>query len=79
MPLMAHIRKIGIITTCGAPWWLSFLDRPARPQDDPARHPRAICGLRCRTMFMAHYLMDTSTPESRAAFLGKVRRKLAAF
>ena len=72
MPLMAHIRKIGIITTCGAPWWLSVLiGQPGRKM--VLRGIRALCGLRCKTMFLAHYLMDTSTPESRVSFLGKVR------
>lgn len=78
MPLMAHIRKIGIITTCGAPWWLSVLiGQPGRKM--VLRGIRANFGLRCKTMFLAHYLMDTSTPESRVSFLGKVRRKVATF
>jgi hypothetical protein len=40
---------------------------------------RANFGWRCKTMYLAHYLMDTSTPETRAAFLKKVRRKIEAF
>ena len=38
---------------------------------------RALCAWRCKTFFMAHYLMDSSTDETRRAFLAKVRRKLA--
>jgi hypothetical protein len=34
---------------------------------------------RCRTVFLAHYRMDASTPESRAAFLAKVERAMARF
>ena len=26
---------------------------------------RATCGWRCKTMFLAHYLMDASTPETQ--------------
>lgn len=78
VPRMTHIRKIGIVTTCGAPWWLSHLiGHPGRKTI--LRGIRALCGPRCRTMFMAHYRMDASTPESRAAYLGKVRKKLARF
>ena len=63
---------------CGAPWWLSFLiGQPGRKM--VLRGIRVNFGLRCKTMFMAHYLMDTSTLESRTSFLGKVRRKVAAF
>ena len=78
MPLMTHIRKIGIVTTCGASWWLSHLiGHPGRKTI--LRGIRALCGVRCRTLFMAHYRMDSSTPESRAAYLARVRKRLARF
>lgn len=78
MPLMTHIRKIGIVTTCGASWWLSHLiGHPGRKTI--LRGIRALCGVRCQTVFMAHYRMDSSTPESRAAYLAKVRKRLARF
>ncbi len=78
VPLMHHIRRIGIVTTCGAPWWMSFLiGQPGRKM--VLRGIRANFGWRCKTMYVAHYLMDSSTPESRADFLGKVKRKVAAF
>lgn len=78
MPLMTHIRKIGIVTTCGASWWLSHLiGHPGRKTI--LRGIRALCGVRCRTVFMAHYRMDSSTLESRAAYLAKVRKRLARF
>jgi putative NADPH-quinone reductase len=77
-PLMTHIKKVGVITTCGAPWWLLFLmGQPGRKTI--LRGIRANCARRCKTMFLAHYLMDTSTPESRAHFLKQVRRKVGAF
>ena len=38
----------------------------------------ALCAWRCKTFFMAHYLMDSSTDETRRAFLAKVRKRLAA-
>ena len=46
---------------------------------EEARAMRALCATRCRTFFLAHYLMDSSTPRSRAAFLAKVRAKLERF
>lgn len=77
-PLMTHVSKIAVITTCGAPrWWSHVVGHPGRKTI--LRGIRALCARRCRTMFLAHYLMDASTPETRAAFLGKVRRKLGAF
>jgi hypothetical protein len=40
---------------------------------------RALCARRCKTLFLAHYMMDVSTPASRAAFLSRVKQKLVAF
>jgi NAD(P)H dehydrogenase (quinone) len=77
-PLMTHISKIAVITTCGAPRWLSFLmGEPGRKTI--LRGIRSLCARRCKTHFLAHYRMDASTPESRKAFLEKVRRRLMAF
>ena len=75
-PLMTHIRFLGVITTCGAPWWWSkFVGEPGRRTI--LRGIRALCARRCRTLWMAHYKMDFSTAESRAAFLARVGRALA--
>jgi putative NADPH-quinone reductase len=77
-PLMPHIEKIAVVTTCGAPWWWSvIIGQPGRKTI--LRGMRALCGWRCRTLYLAHYRMDSSTPSSRAAFLTKVRRKVERF
>lgn len=77
-PLMTHISKLAVVTTCGAPWWWSHLvGHPGRKTI--LRGIRALCAKRCKTLFLAHYLMDASTPESRAAFLDKVRRRMERF
>ena len=76
--LVPHIGRIGVVTTCGAPWWISVLmGQPGRKTI--LRGLRALCAPRSRTLFLAHYDMDRSTPQTRAAFLAKVRRKVAAF
>ncbi|MBX3569507.1 MAG: NAD(P)H-dependent oxidoreductase [Rhizobiaceae bacterium] len=76
--LMTHVTKVGIITTCGAPlWWSILIGQPGRKTI--LRGMRALCAKRCRTMFLAHYLMDASSDATRAAFLRKVERKIARF
>ncbi|TIN70633.1 MAG: flavodoxin family protein, partial [Mesorhizobium sp.] len=76
--LMTHVTKVGVITTCGAPtWWSVVVGQPGRKT--LLRGMRALCATRCRTFFLAHYLMDASTPATRAAFLAKVRAKLERF
>jgi len=37
---------------------------------------RLLCAKNCRTVFAAHYLMDSSTAESRAKHLKRVAAKM---
>ena len=77
-PLLTGITHCAVITTCGAPrWWSLLVGHPGKRT--LLRGIRALFAPRCRTLFLAHYLMDVSTPESRAAFLKTVTRKLPAF
>lgn len=77
-PAMTNISRVAAITTCGANWWVSkMIGEPGRKT--LLRGVRAICHPRCRTLYLAHYEMDSSTPESRAAYLEKVRRRLSRF
>ncbi len=63
-PKMHHIKAIAVVTTCGASWWLSkIVGEPGRKTI--LRGLRALCAPRCKTLYLAHYKMDTSTPESR--------------
>jgi len=74
-PGMTNIRKLSVVTTCGASWILSkFVGEPGRRI--LLRGIRTLCHPLCRTSYLAHYKMDTSTPESRARYLQKVSRKI---
>ena len=75
-PLMQHINFLGVITTCGATrLWTNIVGHPGRRTI--LRGMRALCGKRCKTLYLAHYRMDVSTPESRRAYLAKVEQNLA--
>ncbi|WP_424971479.1 NAD(P)H-dependent oxidoreductase [Dinoroseobacter sp. S76] len=70
-PGLTNITSLGVFTTCGASRWLtSLIGAPGRRT--LTRGVRLICAKGCKVHFAAHYLMDSSTPESRAAHLGKV-------
>lgn len=74
-PGLQHITRLGVFTTCGASWWLTTLvGAPGRRT--LLRGVRFLCAPRCRTAFAAHYLMDSSTPESRARHLARVDRAM---
>jgi len=70
-PGLTHITRLGVFTTCGASWWLTTLVG-APGKRTILRGVRAICAKGCKTAFAAHYLMDSSTPDSRAAHLARV-------
>lgn len=74
-PGLTHITRLGVFTTCGASWWLTRLvGAPGRRT--LLRGVGLLCAPRKKTAFAAHYLMDSSTPESRAKHLAKVARKM---
>ena len=74
-PGLTHISRLGVFTTCGASWWLTTLVG-APGKRTILRGVRYLCAPRCRTAFAAHYLMDSSTHDSRARHLQKVDRAM---
>ncbi|MBI3504064.1 MAG: NAD(P)H-dependent oxidoreductase [Proteobacteria bacterium] len=77
-PLLTDMRHVVAVTTMGAPWWFAwFMGHPGRMF--LSRGVRAICAHGCRFTWRAHDRMDSSTPESRAAFLEKIRRTFESF
>jgi len=74
-PGLTHITRLGVFTTCGASWWLTrFVGAPGRRT--LLRGVGLLCAPRKRTAFAAHYLMDSSTAESRAKHLARVARQM---
>ena len=77
-PGLGHITRLGVFTTCGASWWLTrWIGAPGRRT--LLRGVRLLCARRCRTAFAAHYLMDSSSPASRARHLARLHRVLDRF
>lgn len=77
-PGLDNIKRLGVFTTCGASWWLTRLvGSPGRRTI--LRGLRLICAKRCKTVFAAHYSMDSSTRDSREAHLESVGRKMDKF
>lgn len=75
-PLMTHIKLLCVVTTCGAPrWWSYLVGHPGKRTI--LRGMRALCAKTCRRVFLAHYLMDKSTPKSRADYLKQVEKRLS--
>ncbi|WP_136644418.1 NAD(P)H-dependent oxidoreductase [Tabrizicola sp. YIM 78059] len=74
-PGLTNIRRLGVFTTCGASWWLTaFVGSPGKRI--LLRGIGLLCAPRTRKVFAAHYLMDSSTPQTRARHLAKVARQM---
>jgi NAD(P)H dehydrogenase (quinone) len=76
-PLLTHIRLFGVVTTYGSPWWITRIIA-----GDPGRKVlmialKPMCGRRVRAFFLAQYDLDRSTPAARAAFIARVRARIA--
>jgi putative NADPH-quinone reductase len=72
---LEHITRLGVFTTCGASIWLtSLIGSPGKRT--LLRGVGYLCSPNRRSVFAAHYLMDSSTPETRARHLEHVERKM---
>jgi putative NADPH-quinone reductase len=70
---LRHIRRIMVVTTYGASWWMVRL-----ALGDPARKLigraiRALCARSCRVTWCVHYNMDRAEPEKLCRFLLRIR------
>ena len=77
-PALGHITGIAAFTTCGASRWTTWL-MGSLGKRTLLRAVRLLCARGAKSAFSAHYLMDSSTPESRKRHLDSVRRIAAKF
>ncbi len=76
--MLTNIGKIGVVTSYGATWMkATLLGNP--PRKFCTRSLRAVTRFRASVDYLAHYDMNRSTPETRAAFLSRVRERFARF
>lgn len=77
-PTLRHIRKLGAVLTYGGTNWRAMLvGNP--PKKIVKRVIRAQIRIGAPVRFLAHYDMNNCTPETRAAFLEKVRTEMERF
>jgi putative NADPH-quinone reductase len=77
-PSLHNIRKLGVVTTYGGTRLRAFL-----MGDPPRRIAQRVLRVTIRPgsplLYLAHYDMNRSTPESRGAFLKRVERAVRSF
>jgi putative NADPH-quinone reductase len=77
-PLLAGIKMFGVVTSYGSPWWIARLVAGDPGRKVLMRALKPMCP-GASSFYLAHYAMDQSTAATRAAFLEKVRRRIAQF
>jgi len=78
-PGLTNIVKYAVVTTTGSPWWFMRLYMRDPGKRVLMRGLRRLFAPGVRMAYLCHYGIDTSTPHSREAFLGRVQRYFAAF
>ncbi len=78
-PALLNIKRMGVVTTCGSPWWYNrgFMQDPARKV--LLRGLKTMCAPGTRHLYLAMHAMDSSTPAARERFAGTVERRFARF
>ncbi|MEM6386538.1 MAG: NAD(P)H-dependent oxidoreductase [Pseudomonadota bacterium] len=75
---LSHITRLGVFTTCGASRWLTFVVG-APGKRTLFRGVGFLCARPLKKAFAAHYLMDSSTVQSRTAHLDRVEKTMDRF
>jgi putative NADPH-quinone reductase len=77
-PRLHNIKRLGVVCTYGGGRLLTFMmgDPPRRFL---TRSMRRICAPGARCDYLAHYDMNHTRPERRAAFLKKVEAKFSTW
>ena len=65
---LSHIRKLGVVTTYGSPWWMIRLYMGDPERKLWGRAIRKLCGKGCTLDWHAHYNMDRSSPRALERF-----------
>ena len=76
-PGLLHVRRLTVVTTCGAPrWWRWVVGDPNRRVF--SRAIRSMCAKLCKVTWLQQHDMNTVTPADLENFLLRVRRTLGA-
>ncbi len=75
---LTHIRKLAVVTSYGQSRWMAWFNGDT-PRKTATRYLRAVFTPGRPVTYLAHYDMNRSTPETRAAFLKRVERAMARF
>ena len=75
-PALTHIRLLAAVTSCGSPWWFAkYVGEPHRRVI--MRGIGALCARNCQKIWLAHFKMDTASPEGLKTYLSRIEKRFA--
>jgi NAD(P)H dehydrogenase (quinone) len=75
--VLTQIRFLAVVSTLGSPWWWWTLYMKAPGRQIMLRGLKALCGPRCKTLWIALHRLDSAPDGRRRRFLATVERRLA--
>jgi putative NADPH-quinone reductase len=79
-PALRNIRKIGVVTTCGSPWWYTRLFTQDPGRKVLLRGLAATCaGFGVKQLYLAQHSVYDISQEARERFAHKVEQRFARF
>jgi len=79
-PALRNIRRVGVVTTCGSPWWYTRLFTQDPGRKVLLRGLKATCGgLGVKHLYLAQHSIYDISPEARERFAQNVEQRLAQF
>jgi NAD(P)H dehydrogenase (quinone) len=76
-PKLQNIRRIVAVTTYGRDLWRVKIGVGDLPRHQITRYFRRFCAKDAKVTYLAHYHMNASTPDSRAAYQKRVARVMS--
>ncbi|MBZ9766848.1 NAD(P)H-dependent oxidoreductase [Mesorhizobium sp. CA6] len=78
-PALLNIRRMGVVTTFGSPWWYTRLYMQDPGRKVLLRGLKSMCGRTQKHLYLAKYSVENITREEREKFARKVERRFERF
>jgi NAD(P)H dehydrogenase (quinone) len=78
-PALLNIRRMGVVTTCGSPWWYTeiYMQNPGKKV--LLRGLKTMCGRNVKHLYLTRYSVEAISNEQREIFARKVEQRFARF
>ncbi|WP_027169759.1 NAD(P)H-dependent oxidoreductase [Mesorhizobium sp. WSM3224] len=78
-PALLNIRRMGVVTTCGSPWWYTRLYMQDPGRKVLLRGLKSMCGRTENHLYLSKYSVESTSKEKRERFARKVEQRFERF